>query len=72
MSTTDLPSEILALPVEARIQLAISIWDSVADETIPISEEHKRILDERLLHHEANPTEGTPWREVIEKLRNQE
>ena len=31
MSTTDLPSEILALPVEARIQLAISIWDSVAD-----------------------------------------
>jgi putative addiction module component (TIGR02574 family) len=70
MSTTDLPPEILALTVEDRIHLAMSIWDSVAEETITVSEENQRILEERLRDHEANPSEGTPWREVIDKLRN--
>ena len=71
MSTVDLPPEILALTVEARIHLAMSIWDSVAEETITVSEENQRILEERLREHEANPMEGTPWREVIEKLGSQ-
>lgn len=71
MSTVDLPPEILALTVEARIHLAMSIWDSVAEETITVSEENQRILEERLREHEANPMEGTPWREVIDKLRSQ-
>jgi putative addiction module component (TIGR02574 family) len=70
MSTADLPPEILALTVEDRIHLAMSIWDSVAEETIAVSEENQRILEERLREHEANPLEGTLWREVIDKLRS--
>jgi putative addiction module component (TIGR02574 family) len=48
----------------------MSIWDSVAEETIVVSVGNQRILEERLREHEANPLEGTPWREVIDKLRN--
>ena len=70
MSAVDLTAEILALSVEDRIQLVTSIWDSIAEDAIPTTEEEERILEERLRHHEANPSEGTPWREVLERLRN--
>ena len=68
MSTTDLPSEILALPVEDRIQLAMSIWDSVAEETPHLSEEDKQLLDERLREHHENPNAGDSWEIVRARL----
>ncbi len=68
MSTTDLPSEILALPVEDRIQLAMSIWDSVAEETPHLSEEDKQFLDERLREHNKNPNAGDSWEVVRSRL----
>jgi putative addiction module component (TIGR02574 family) len=71
MTNAEIRSEIFAMSVEDRIQLVSSIWDSIAKDTIPVSEEHQRILQERLKDHQANPSEGTPWREVLEKLRNQ-
>lgn len=33
----------------------------------PLSETHKRILDERIVDHEANPEQGKTW-ETIENL----
>ena len=68
MSTTDLPSEILAMPVEDRIQLAMSIWDSVADEASQLSEEDKQLLDERLREHRENPNAGDSWEVVRARL----
>jgi len=68
MSTTDLPSEILALPVEDRIRLAMSIWDSVAEETPHLSEEDKQLLDERLREHHADPSAGDSWEVVLARL----
>ena len=68
MSITNLPSEILALSVEDRIQLAMSIWDSVAEETLPLSEEDKRLLDERLREHNDNPNTGESWDVVRARL----
>ena len=68
MSTTDLPSEILALPVEDRIQLAMSIWDSVAEETPHLSDAEKLLLDERLREHHANPKAGDSWEVVRARL----
>lgn len=65
---TDLPSEILALPVEDRIQLAMAIWDSVAEETPHLSDEDKQLLDERLLEHRENPDSGDSWEVVRARL----
>jgi putative addiction module component (TIGR02574 family) len=71
MSMTKLSPEILALSVEDRIQLAMAIWDSVAQETIELSDENKQLLDERLRQHEANPDEGESWEVVRAKLFNE-
>ncbi|MFN9416036.1 MAG: addiction module protein [Pirellula sp.] len=68
MSTTDLPSEILGLPVEDRIQLAMSIWDSVAEEAVHLSDEEKQLLDERLREHHENPSAGESWEVVRARL----
>jgi putative addiction module component (TIGR02574 family) len=68
MSTADLPPEILALPVEDRIQLAMSIWDSVAAESAHLSDDEKQVLDERLRDHRENPTAGDSWEIVRGRL----
>jgi putative addiction module component (TIGR02574 family) len=68
MSTADLPPEILALPVEDRIRLAMSIWDSVAEESTQLSEDERRLLDERLRDHLENPSTGESWEVVRERL----
>ncbi len=68
MFTNNLPDEILALPVEDRIQLAMSIWDSVEEESIQLSNEHQQLLEDRLREHEANPDEGESWEVVRARL----
>jgi len=68
MSTADLPPEILALPVEDRIRLAMSIWDSVAEESTQLSEDERRLLDERLRDHLENPSTGESWEVIRERL----
>lgn len=68
MSTANLPPEILALTVEDRIELAMSIWDSVAEESTHLSEEEKQLLDERLQDHRENPTTGESWEAVRVRL----
>ncbi len=69
MSTTELPPEILALSIPDRIELAFKIWDSVGDEAATeLSDEHRRILDERLSEHLANPEEGESWASVKAEL----
>ncbi|MCC7337851.1 MAG: addiction module protein [Pirellulaceae bacterium] len=69
MSTTELPADILALSIPDRIELAIKIWDSVGDEAATdLSNEHRRILDERLEQHQSNPGEGESWASVKAEL----
>ncbi len=68
MSTADLPPEILALPVEDRIRLAMSIWDSIAEESTQLSEDERRLLDERLRDHLENPSTGESWEVIRERL----
>jgi putative addiction module component (TIGR02574 family) len=68
MSTIDLRSEILALSVEDRIQLAMSIWESVAEEAPHLSGADKRLLDDRLREHQENPIAGDSWDVVRARL----
>jgi len=63
-------SEILELPVEQRLKLVETIWDSIAEfpEAIPLTEAQKRELDRRLEELERNPDAGSPWPEVRRRL----
>ena len=59
-------AEILELSVADRIRLMEVIWDSIAQvpEAIPVSDELKAELAQRLAEFEANPEAGIPWEEV--------
>ena len=63
--------DILKLSIDERIHLVQTIWDSIATDTemSEISEEHKKILDERLKAHKNNPDDVVSWGEVKKALR---
>jgi len=63
--------DVLRLSVPERIQLVADIWDSIAEvpEEIELTEEQKAELDRRLERHHRNPTEGSPWSIVKERIR---
>ena len=69
MSNSSIPTEILNLSPADRIALATKIWESVADEaSVGMSDEHKRIIDERIAEADANPNSLIPAEEVFRDL----
>ena len=63
-------SNILKLDVSERIQLVEDVWDSVAavPEAIPLTDKQKRELDRRLDAYHNDPSAGSPWKEVKERI----
>ncbi|MBL8989047.1 MAG: addiction module protein [Gemmatimonadetes bacterium] len=60
------------LTIAERLQLVEDIWDSIAEdadaERLPVSDEDKALLDERLAELEANPGAGASWPEVRARI----
>ena len=63
--------DILKLSIDERIHLVQTIWDSIATDTESsgISEEHMKVLDERLERHKDHPDEIVSWDEVKESVK---
>lgn len=63
-------AEILALPIEERIELVQSIWESVAavPEAVQLTPEQRAELDERIRDYRKNPDSGSPWPEVRDRI----
>ena len=63
-------AEVLALPIEERIELAQSIWDSVAavPEAVELTDEQRSELEIRFKEYRENPDSGSPWPEVRERI----
>jgi len=63
-------SEIAEMPIQQRIQLVEDIWDSIAEipEAVEIPQWHKQALDQRLEAYHANPSEGSPWKDVKKRI----
>ena len=63
--------DILKLSIDERIHLVQTIWDSIAIDTevSEISEEHKKILDERLEAHKNNADDVVSWGEVKKSVK---
>jgi putative addiction module component (TIGR02574 family) len=68
VSQSNLPPDILALPVAERIELAAKIWDSIENDEV-IDAEHRGILEKRLAEYRANPSTGIEFDELKSKLR---
>ncbi|MBI5181366.1 MAG: addiction module protein [Nitrospirae bacterium] len=56
----------LTLSIPERIQLVEDIWDTIAAEaqSIELTEDEKKIIDERLEAYHKNPDSGAPWEDV--------
>lgn len=66
MVAKNLIEDVLALPAADRLELYERLGDSLFDEpeVDPISPEHAKLLDERLLKLETNPADVIPWADV--------
>jgi putative addiction module component (TIGR02574 family) len=64
-------AEILKLPPEERMQLMEIIWASLAADpsSIPLSDAHRAVVDERLAEHEATPNDVASRDEVLAEGR---
>jgi putative addiction module component (TIGR02574 family) len=63
-------SEMLKLPLEERLRLVESIWDSIAEfpEALKLTQAQKKELDRRLESYESDPSSGVPWKELRDRL----
>lgn len=60
------------LSLSDRIKLVEDIWDSIADEQVvlPLTQEQRKELDERMEAYEVTREPGKPALEVIAEIRS--
>jgi putative addiction module component (TIGR02574 family) len=65
--------EISQLTVAERIQLAEDLWNSILDqpEELPLTNAQKQELDRRLERYQQDPTAGSSWEIVQQRLGQQ-
>lgn len=63
-------SEVLKLPVDERLKLVESIWNSIAEfpDSLELTAEQKTELDRRLDEYAADPTSGISWSDLKAQL----
>jgi putative addiction module component (TIGR02574 family) len=63
-------ADVLELPVQERLQLVEDIWNSIveAPEALEMTDEDKRLINERLEARRHNPNAGSPWEEVYARI----
>jgi putative addiction module component (TIGR02574 family) len=63
MATQPIIESFRKLSSSEKIRLVQELWDEIAEEAarMPLSESHRRLLDQRLQQHEENPDDVEPW-----------
>jgi putative addiction module component (TIGR02574 family) len=63
MSAQQITEDFRMLSPEEKIRLLQELWDEVIDDAanLPISESHRKLLDERLRQHEEHPGDVQNW-----------
>lgn len=58
------------LSTEEKLDYVQSLWDRIAahPEAVPVPDWHRKVLEERLEAHRANPAEGRPWEDVRQEI----
>ena len=69
--TNALRKELFQLSAAERLELVEELWDSIADEdqALELTSEQREDLDRRLAEADADPTGGSPWEEVRERIQ---
>ena len=66
-------SDLLRLPPDQRLELAMALWDSIeqapeAGLAFPLTPELRAELDRRVAEHRADPTSALAWEELERQL----
>ena len=63
-------AEVLALPVDERLKLVETSWESIAElpEALQLTQAQEAELDRRLDAYRKDPTAGSPWSEVKARI----
>jgi len=56
------------LSVDDRLLLIEKIWQTIENESLRLSDDHKKILDERMEDYRKNPNQGVSWDQVKSEL----
>lgn len=69
-------ADMLKLDVATRLELIEELWDSIAGDAaaasqLPLTEDERAMLDERLRAHRADPASGQSWAEVRAEILKQ-
>lgn len=75
MAMTDaLREELFNLSAAERLELVEELWDSIAeeDEVLALTDEQREDLERRLAEADADPTGGSPWEEVRDRIRHRQ
>jgi putative addiction module component (TIGR02574 family) len=70
--TNALREQLLKLSAAERLELVEELWDSIADDdgVLALTDEQREDLDRRLAEADGDPTGGSPWEEVRERIRH--
>jgi len=69
MTKTDLTRLALELPIDERLDLAQTLWDSASPpDDFEVTPELRELLDCRLREAEASPEAGITWEEMKARL----
>jgi putative addiction module component (TIGR02574 family) len=70
MSAEPIIESFRKLPSTEKIRLVQQLWDEIAQEAaqLPLTESQRRLLDERIAEHEANPGDVEPWEEARDEI----
>jgi putative addiction module component (TIGR02574 family) len=63
-------ADTLSLSIPDRIQLVEDIWDTIASqaEGVELTDEEKKLIDERLEVYHRDPQVGSSWNEVYQRI----
>jgi putative addiction module component (TIGR02574 family) len=70
MTTQPIIEGFRKLSPSEKIRLLQQLWDEIAGEaaSMPLNEPHRRLLDQRLQQHEADPGAVEPWDTVRDDI----
>lgn len=71
MTKTEAKEVLFSLPVEERLELAQELWESLGEEleALPLTQEHRELLEARLDAYLANPEDVLTWSEIKAQLQ---
>lgn len=69
--TNALRDELFRLSAAERLELIEELWDSIAEDDVALdlTPEQREDLRRRVAEADADPTSGSPWEEVRERIR---